>query len=152
MEWRTLPGRAGETVDAAALTTWVERARELLRERERLRVGDLQIGQVLASCPPDPDGNWPCLAVRDLLERLQSPEVERGFENEIFAGLGVTTRGVLDGGDLERERAQRYREQAERFYDRWPQTAAVLNEAADSFERAARRHDDEAERRRTGLD
>jgi hypothetical protein len=152
MEWRTLPGRAGETVDAAALTTWVERARELLRERERLRVGDLQIGQVLASCPPDPDGSWPHLAVRDLLERLQSPEVEHGFENEVFRSLGVTTRGLLDGGDLERERAQRYREQAERFYDRWPRTAAVLNEAADSFERAARRHDDEAERRRTGLD
>jgi hypothetical protein len=152
MEWRTLPGSDAETVDAAALTTWVERARELLRERERLRVGDLQIGQVLAACPPDPDGSWPCLAVRDLLERLQSPEVERGFENEIFASLGVTTRGVLDGGDLERDHAQRYREQAERFYDRWPRTAAVLNDAADSFERTARRHDDEAERRRTGLD
>ena len=152
MEWRTLPGRDGETVDAAALTAWVERARELLRERERLRVGDLQIGHVLASCPPDPDGSWPCLAVRELLERLQSPEVERGLENEIFNSLGVTTRGLLDGGQLERDRAQQYREQAERFYDRWPRTAAVLNEAADSFERAARRYDNEAERRRTGLE
>jgi hypothetical protein len=43
-------------------------------------------------------------------------------------------------------------EQAERFYDRWPRTAKVLNEAADDLERAARRHDADAERRRTGLD
>jgi hypothetical protein len=43
--------------------------------------------------------------VRDLLERLHSPEVERGFANEIFNSLGVTTRGVLDGGEQERDRA-----------------------------------------------
>jgi hypothetical protein len=107
---------------------------------------------VLAACPPDAAGDWPCQPVRDLLERVESEEIERGFEGEIFASLGVTTRGVLDGGDQERDRARLYREQAERFYDRWPRTAKVLNEAADDFERAARRHDADAERRRTGLD
>lgn len=151
-EWRTLPGRDGDRVDFDVLWSWVKRARELLRESRRLRVGDLQIGKLLAACPPDADGAWPCKAVRDVLELVESDEIERGFEGEVFASLGVTTRGVLDGGDQERDRAQRYREQAERFYDRWPRTAKVLTAAAEDFERAARRHDAEAERRRTGLD
>lgn len=150
--WRTLPGRDGDSVDAEVLTLWVERARELLCASRRLRVGDLHIGKLLASGPPDPDGAWPCQAVRDVLESVESEEIERGFEGEIFGSLGVTTRGVLDGGDQERDRARLYREQAERFYDRWPRTAKVLNEAADDFDRAARRYDADAERRRTGLD
>jgi hypothetical protein len=151
-EWRTLPGRKGDRVDFEVLRSWVDRARELLRESRRLRVGDLQIGKVLAACPPDADAAWPCQEVRDLLELVESEEIERGFEGEIFASLGVTTRGALDGGDQERDRAKRYREQAERFYDRWPRTAKVLNAAAEDFERAARRHDADAERRRTGLE
>jgi hypothetical protein len=151
-EWRMLPGRDGEHVDLVVLAAWVERARDLLRESQRLRVGDLHIGKVLATCPPDADGAWPCEEVRELLDVVESKEIEEGFEGEIFASLGVTTRGVLDGGDQERDRARLYREQAERFYDRWPRTAKVLNAAAEAFERAARRHDAEAERRRTGLD
>ena len=71
---------------------------------------------------------------------------------EMFNSMGVTSRGVLEGGDQERGRAACYREQAERFHDRWPRTAAVLYDAAESLESAARRHDDEAERRRTGFD
>jgi hypothetical protein len=151
-EWRTLPGQDGTDVDGAVLDAWVDRARELLREEKRLTVGDLRIGHLLASSPPDPDGGWPCRAVRDVLERVQSRHVEDGMATEIFNSLGVTARGVLDGGEHERGRAERYQEQAERFYDSWPRTAAVLREAAESFERAARRHDAEAERRRTGLD
>lgn len=135
-------------VEAEVPTNWVERA----RESRRLRVGDLQIGKVLASCPPDPDGAWPCLAVRDLLERVESDEIEEGLGGEVFASLGVTTAGSWTAGDQERDHARLYREQAERFYDRWPRTAKVLSEAAEDFERAARRHDADAERRRTGLD
>ena len=153
-EWRTLPGRDGDgdNVDGAALQAWVDRARVRLKEEKRLKVGDLRIGHLLAASPPEPDGAWPCRAVRDVLERVQSPMIERGMETEIFNSLGVTSRGMLDGGEHERDRATRYREQAERFHDRWPRTAAVLREAADTFEQTARRHDDEAERRRTGFD
>ena len=128
------------------------RVRPRLGRPVRLRVGDLHIGKVLASCTSDLDGAWPCQAVRDLLERVESDEIEEGFESEIFASLGVTMRGVLDGGDQERDRARLYREQAERFYDRWPRTAKVLNEAANDFDRAARRQDADGERRRTGFD
>lgn len=150
-EWRTLPGRDGDTVDGEVLRHWVDEARARLREERRLRVGDNVIGKLLTASPPDPDGAWPCDAVREVLETVESQQIERGFATEIFNSLGVTSRGVLDGGDQERDRSAVYREQAHRFADGWPKTAALLRDAADSFERLARDQDADAERRRTGF-
>ena len=90
--------------------------------------------------------------MRELLESIDSEEIERGFGTEIFNSMGVSSRGVLDGGDQERDKGAIYREQAERFVDHWPKTAALLRDAADAFERIARDRDDDAERRRTGFD
>lgn len=151
-EWRTLPGRDGDTVDEGALRDWVEHARAELKAARRLRVGDNFIGKLFASSPPDADGAWPCLAVRELLESIDSDEIEEGFGIEIFNSMGATSRGVLDGGDQERDKSAIYREQADRFVDRWPKTAALLRDAAETFERLARDRDDDAERRRTGFD
>lgn len=150
-EWRTLPGRGGDTVDGKVLRQWVDETRARLREERRLHVGDNFIGKLLAASPPDPDGAWPCRAVRDLLETIGSEQIERGFATEIFNSLGVTSRGILDGGDQERDRSSVYHEQAKRFVDGWPKTAALLRDAADTFERLARDHDADAERRRTGF-
>jgi hypothetical protein len=151
-EWRTLPGRDGANVDGDVLRDWVERARAELKEVRRLRIGDNFIGKLFASSPPDADGSWPAQAIRELLESIDSQEIERGFGTEIFNSIGVTSRGVLDGGDQERDKSAIYRDQAERFVDRWPKTAALLRDAAEAFERLARDRDDEAERRRTGFD
>lgn len=150
-EWRTLPGRDGDTVDGGFLRAWVEAARAALSEARRVGIGDIYIGKLLASSPPDPDGAWPCLAVRELLEIVDSTEIERGFGTEIFNSLGATSRGALDGGEIERDHATRYREQANLLGDRWPKTAQILREASETFARVARDRDEDAERRRTGF-
>jgi len=59
---------------------------------------------------------------------------------------------MLDGGEIERDKAALYNEQAARFVDRWPKIAQILREAAEGFERMARDRDEDAERRRTGFD
>ncbi len=123
-----------------------------LREQGRLRIGDNYIGKLLAASPPDPDGAWPCLAVREVLEAIDSTEIEKGLGTQIFNSLGVTSRGMLDGGEIERDKAALYNEQAARFVDRWPKIAQILREAAEGFERMARDRDEDAERRRTGFD
>ncbi len=150
-EWRTLPGREGDVVDADVLRLWVETARAALSEARRLKVGDIYIGKLLASSPTDPDGAWPCLAVRELLEVVDSTEIEHGFGGEIFNSLGATSRGMLDGGTIERDHAARYSDGALRLVDRWPKTAQILREAAETFARVARDRDEEAERWRTGF-
>jgi hypothetical protein len=90
--------------------------------------------------------------VRDLLEVVDSEQIRDGLRTQIINSLGVTSRGVLDGGDQERSRAAVYRDHADALADRWPLTAALLRDAAETFERMGRDHDAEAERRRTGYE
>ena len=152
-KWRTIPGKREDgTVNGEFLRWWVNEARDLLRKAHRLEVGDYHIGQVLASSPAAPDGTWPCVEVRELFETLQSARMESGLRTQLYNDGGVTMRGMLDGGDQERDLVTKYKEQAERFVDRWPRTAAILRDLADSYERDARRFEEDAERRRTGFE
>lgn len=151
--WRTLPGKREDgSVDGEFFMRWVAEARQLLRAAHRAEVGDLHIGFVLASSPPAPDGIWPCSEVRDLLETLQSAKIEDGLRQRIHNDRGVTTRGMLDGGDQELELALQYRRQADQLADQWPRIAAVLRGLAEDYEREARHYDEDAERRRKGFE
>jgi hypothetical protein len=134
------------------LKRWVCEARQLLDAAHRLEVGDMYIGDVLASGPAAPDGVRPCIEVRDLLEALQSSNVEDGLRLRLHNNRGVTMRGMLDGGGQELELAAKYREQSEQLADQWPRTAAVLRGLAESYERVARHYEEDAERRRKGFE
>ena len=149
--WREVPGLHDGVVDIQALQEWVDAVLSSLREVERGQPAESQIGHMLASAPPDPDGRWPSLAVRDLLERLQSDIVEEALHVEIYNRRGTTTRGAYDGGGQERALAAKYRDEATGLADRWPRTAVVLRGLAESYEQDARRYDDEAELRRRGV-
>ncbi|HVV48906.1 MAG TPA: hypothetical protein VHO06_04550 [Polyangia bacterium] len=152
-EWRTVPGKRDDgTVDGAVLNAWVDDALERLRGAGLLRPGEHHIGAVLAAGPGDPDGLWPCVVIRDLLERLQNAEIDHGMRLAIANRRGATSRGLLDGGDQERELAAKYREQGVGLRDKWPRMAAIVEDLAEGYEREARRHDAEAERRRRGFD
>ncbi|GID29127.1 hypothetical protein [Paractinoplanes brasiliensis] len=150
-DWRRCPGvRADGTLDADRLRQWVDDARARLGTLGRQRVGDSQIGQILAYAPPDPDGVFPPRPVRDLLEDLRSHPLENGLHVGIYNRRGVTTRGVYDGGDQERQLATDYQRQASAAAA-WPRTRKLLTSLAESYERDARGFDVEAERARRGL-
>jgi hypothetical protein len=151
--WKAAPGRTEEgTLDPDVLQTWVADALEKLGDADRQTVGELHIGHALAHSLSDPDGGWPPLEIRDLLEDLQNDDIERGLQTEVYNKRGVTSRGPEDGGSQERDLAAGYRADAERFADEWPRTAAVLRAIAQGYEQDARHNDAEAERRRQGLD
>jgi hypothetical protein len=152
-DWRRVPGRREDgTVDAERLEAWVAAAREKLAASGQSEVGDSHIGRVLTWAPGDEDGVRVPAVVRDLLEKLQSEEIEDGLRIELFNSRGVTSRGAFDGGEQERALAAGYLEQAERIGARWPRTAALLRELGEGYERDATRLDAEAERRRKGFD
>ena len=151
--WKSVPGlKEDGQFDADKLRAWVSRARGELSRRKRRAIGDDQIGKVLAHGPAHDDGVWPAVPVRDLIEELQSHELEVGLRVEIFNQRGVTSRALETGGAPERELAARYRADADRLADRWPRTAGLLRSVSDSYEREARREDEEAERWRKGLE
>lgn len=149
---RTCPGLTADgTLDPVVLRTWVMAARAELAARDRARVGDVQIGQVLAFAPRDQGDLQVPEAVRDLLEEINSSDLERGLSIGIYNKRGVTSRGLLDGGVQETELARSFREQAERARE-WPRTRKLLKGLAESYEADARREDQEAERRHQGLE
>lgn len=151
--WQSPPGLgANGLVDRTTLRAWVTEAQRLLREADRLEVGEIHIGQILASVPTSDRGQRPAESVRDLLEELQSERIEDGLEIAFFNERGITSRGLEDGGAQERDLAASYREAAACFSDRWPRTARIFRSLSDSYENEARHHDEHAERVRSGLD
>ena len=143
--WNTIPGRNEDgSVDGAHLTTWVRTARPQLADSGRTEIGDQLIGQALASSPAGTDGAWPSEPVREIIEATGSQSLESGIYTGIVNSDGTTSRGVFDGGGLERDKAARYTEWSKHVAATSPRTGRLLRRIADSYERDARRHDDDA--------
>jgi len=134
------------------LAEWVERARDLLNEADRLAVGEQLIGQMLGSIVLECDETWPHIIVRDLLEELSSKHIETGVCLARVNSRGVTVRPPGEGGAQERELAAHYREKAQEAAFRWPRTSRLLRRMADNYAGESRSHDDDAERFLSGLE
>ncbi|NTH22966.1 hypothetical protein, partial [Rhizobium rhizogenes] len=93
------------------------------------------------------DGVWPCEPVRDVMEDLQSESLFNGAHTGLYNSRGVVWRG--EGGDQERELAQKYRLWGEALRFTHPQlSASLLMDMAKTYEQQAEREDEEAGIRR----
>jgi len=144
-EMRTVPGRTGEGLDGAVLKDWVSRARALFAERGRSESGDRAIGTVLAGSPSAPGGTWPAEPVRDVLDVADGGSLREGFAIGMANNRGMTVRDSYEGGQQERDLAQRYRGWARQVNVGWPRVAALLRDYADQLDREGRRNDGQAE-------
>lgn len=147
--WKQVPGtREDGSVDPVSLGDWVREAREKFKELDLSGLGCNHLGQMLAKAPADPDdelGIVPPSPIRDLIEEVRDPDVENGLAIGISNLRGVHSRGLMDGGESERELSRRYRDQAQAIGDRWPRTARVLRLVADSYDSHGRMHDVQSE-------
>src|SRR5258708_30547335 len=147
--WRTPPGVTGNIVDEQVLNLWIDSARALLLERDRAEVGDLQIGKVLYHTPPEvTDEIWPSIAVRNLLQRLKSDEIENGIVLESFNSRGITSRAMFAGGEQERNLASKWRGIAERLGAKWSRSTALCLKIAEQWRRHAEQEDESARSQR----
>ena len=105
-KWKEMPGRREDTtLDERQLGQWVNEARKLNAANQRQRVGDIQIGRMLALSLQGKDGIWPEEAVRDLIEHSKSRDLESGLHMGKFNSRGVYSKAPADGGrPNERER------------------------------------------------
>jgi LexA DNA binding domain len=146
--WSTLPGRRSDgTIDAAALSMWLAQARSLLAETKRGRVGDRRIGNMLGASPMGDDGLWPHEAVREVIESVESSDLEEGIALHVYNSRGVVSKSLREGGAQERELVTRYREYSHAMTDRWPRTAAMLRQIVAFYEGDAARSDAEVDLR-----
>ena len=136
---RVIPGLGEDgEVDVKELETWVTEARRLCTEMGRQVMGDQYVGQLLANAPADADGMWPCEPVRSVLDSIRNTKhVAIGFKIGKFNLRGMTTKTMYEGGEQERELANKFREDAERFGNVWPFTARLLRQIADCYEAQA---------------
>jgi hypothetical protein len=133
-KWAVVPGSGSDgTIDADVLSEWVKNVRELAIAAKRVDIIDQQVGVILSAAQPEPNGDWPPKAVREVLERARSKQLEIGFQMGARNRRGVTTRGPLDGGELERDLKSHYEALEKRFRSGFPRTATVLKAIAASY-------------------
>ena len=144
--WRTHPALNEDGgPNAAALHSWIDAVRRGCAKSQRTDAGDYQLGKLLASSPREPDGSWPCVAVRDALEGISGDSALRSFEIAIFNRRGITTHSIHEGGDQERNLAAKYHSHADACQIRWPRVAASLRSLARGYESDARHMDERAD-------
>ncbi len=133
--WKKVPALNDDgTMSDEVLETWYRKAVSAVLAKGKMW-SDYPFGEKLKFAPADPDGTWPCAAVRSLIEKLQSDDLERGVEIEVYNSRGVTS---ADGGHSERVLSQRYADFAKAVELTYPRTAAMLRRIADDFTRSAR--------------
>ena len=132
MSWNQVPGsRSDGTIDEEALLRWVHKARDLAGEQGRLEVCDSRIGEVLArSRQTEPDGSWPCIPIRDVIEEIATEELLNGFQIGIFNKRGSYWKSPTEGGDQERKLRDQYNRYADACKIEWPGTAKALRQVA----------------------
>ncbi len=140
-----LPGREGASINTDVLNEWVDRARKMLVEVGRLKTGDNHIGMYLTRCPEGSDGIWPHEAVRNVIERVRSVELERGVQIGRYNSRGITSREPFEGGQQERKLTENYEENAKKIEFIQTRTAGILRDLARSYGKDAKRIDDKVE-------
>ncbi len=146
-----LPGtnEQGE-LDHEHLRRWTEEVRSKSAECERLKMCDLSLGELFARASKRREGNWPSPEVAALMEDVGTERLFQGFENGVLKSRGVVSRNPLEGGELERRLAARYRDLAEHARPSSPKLAETFLRLADYYEREARHEDEDSERRKLG--
>ena len=142
-----IPGSKDDgTIDSAELVRWIEQARAGCAAIAREDVGDQMLGKLLSHAPADGDGVWPCMPVRDALEKVMTEHIGRGLHTALFNSRGVTWRG--HGGDQERELATKYAHWAEAMEYTHPRVAAVHRDMERTYLYHAEREDTDAKANR----
>jgi hypothetical protein len=145
--WQGMPGLVDGVLNADTLKAWVREARSLCEANGRMEIGDEKIGETFAWAPADPDGTWPPLLVREVIESVRSDHLETGVYIGVKNARGITVRDPMDGGALERGEAAKYRSFGKAVRLEYPRTFAVLDRIARSYDHEARAHDDDVDRR-----
>ena len=135
--WQRPPGLDGAgVVNYEQLRTWMEKARQLLDGRDRLKIGEEHIGRVLSAAPPDPcDGIAPPIAIRRLLEEGQTPSFKRGLAMGYRSGPTGIKGGLATELVAESLKARdQATSDAPKVAPLWPRTARLLRKVADSHQ------------------
>lgn len=129
------------------LARWITTVRQSCAELGRADIADLCIGKLLSHAPVGQDSVWPCEPVRDVMEDIQSEPLMNGAHTGVYNSRGIHLRG--EGGNQERELAEKYRKWSQALQVSHPFVASkLLMDLAKTYDHEASQHDTEAGIRR----
>ncbi len=142
---RGIPGTSPDgEVDREQFSSWINRTRELAREKDREVVTDLTIGGWLSEWPLNKNLEcWPNPIIAELLDQDDCEDIRRGFHTGVHNSRGVTSRMPYDGGTQERQVAEEFRRFSSHWQNSKPNLAAMIESLAKSYEHEARRQDED---------
>ena len=136
-----------DELETDRLAKWIATVRQGAAELSRADIADICIGKLMSHAPVGTDGVWPCEPVRQVIEDIQSDRMMEGAHTGVYNSRGVHWGG--EGGDQERESAEKYRKWGEALQFSHPFVSSkLLMELARTYEREASREDTEAGIRR----
>lgn len=122
-------------IDFDPLLDWVNQARRLCATYSRGDIGDQYIGQLLARISFEEKGEWPCIAVCQVLETVEALHVDTGFHVATMNRRGAHLRA--GGGRDERELATHYHRCAQDISITFPHASEVVEGIARDYEEHA---------------
>lgn len=144
--WKKIPGlQSDNSVDELDLRNWVSETRKLAETEGRLDVADMHIGQVLAQYPENiPE--WPQEKIFKVIEEVNSDSLKRNYASAMFNKRGSSKRGLLDGGNIEREKAGYFGKLSNDFKNKYPNVAEIFKHLEQEYLADAKRMDESSER------
>lgn len=143
---RGVPGRDSDgLIDPEAFSEWICSVRKLAQEQDMSVKTDLTIGVWLSDWPFKNNlDSWPAPVIANLLDQDDCEDIRSGFITGVCNSRGVSSRRPYDGGDQEREIANKFRTFGAAWEDQKPNLAVMIENIAKSFEHDSRHYDENA--------
>lgn len=141
-----VPGADEDGVHGDSLLDWILGVQGRLSSIGRADIGDQCLGKLLSTVPVGSDGIWPIPPVRDVLEQVANQHIRSGLTVALFNSRGAHWRG--EGGEDERDLANKYAEWAAKLKYSHPRVAEILRDMEQTYIRDAEWEDNEARVRR----
>lgn len=146
--WKKIPGMKDDnSIDELELKNWIDKVRELAKNVSRLEVADMHIGRVLAQYPENiPE--WPQETIFKIIEEINSDVINNNYLSALFNKRGYSSRGVFDGGDIERDNADCFEKLEKDFRNKYPNVSEIFKRLSKDYLLDAKQMDAAAERNR----
>lgn len=144
--WKKIPGMKDDnSIDETELYKWITKARALAETASRLNAADSEIGRILAQYPENIP-LWPQEKIFHVIEEINADSLKDGYYTALFNKRGFSSRGVFEGGSIEREKAAYFEKLENDYKNKYPNVANIFRNMKQSYLAYAKRMDESAER------
>ena len=128
--------------DGESMKQYIEQLYRLAKERKRVKVIDSVVGDILGDIPRD--DNYPPQALCELVETLNSDNVDQSIRTRICNSRGITVRAKNEGGNQERSIVSRFEDYREKTKLLYPRMTKIFDDLINRYKRMAGHEDEEA--------